>query len=304
MDAIEFLTNLSASTLRLATPLLLAAMAGLLSHQVGLINIALEGMMLAGAFIAVVVGFNAGSAWIGVLAAMVICTLLGALFALFVTDLRANLIVAGLAMNFLALGVTGYILQVVFGKSGTYAPTGFESLPNLNFGVLSDLPVVGRIFFSHSPLVYVSWIVIPLTALFLYRTTYGIYIRAVGENPEAAQTAGISVRATRYLALMLGGLLCGIAGAHLSVGDLALFREDMTGGRGFIALAAVYFAAGHPRLSAIACLLFGLFQALQFRLQTVYNVPPQFFQMLPYLMVVMMLVLISIRREWKKGYRA
>lgn len=304
MDAIEFLTNLAASTLRLAAPLLLAAMAGLLSHQVGLINIALEGIMLAGAFVAVVVGFHAGSVWLGVLAAIIVCTLLGALFALFVTDLRANLIVSGLAMNFLALGVTGYILQVVLGNSGTYAPTGFESLPNVDFGALSTIPVIGRIFFNHSPLVYVSWIMIPLTALFLYRTTYGIYIRAVGENPEAAQTAGISVRATRYLALMLGGMLCGIAGAHLSVGDLALFREDMTGGRGFIALAAVYFAAGRPRLSAFACLLFGLFQALQFRLQTIYNVPPQFFQMLPYLMVVMMLVLISIRREWKKGYRA
>jgi simple sugar transport system permease protein len=301
METLDFLTNLSASTLRLATPLLLAAMAGLLSHQVGLINIALEGIMLTGAFVAVVVGFQAGSAWIGVLAAIAVCTLLGALFALFVTDLRANLIVSGLAMNFLALGATGYILQVVLNTSGTYAPMGFDSLPNLNIPGLSDLPVVGRILFSHSPLVYVSWLVIPLTALFLYRTTYGIYIRAVGENPEAAQTAGISVRRMRYLALMLGGALCGIAGAHLSVGDLALFREDMTGGRGFIALAAVYFAAGRPRLSAIACLLFGLFEALQFRLQTVYNVPPQFFQMLPYLMVVMMLVLISIQREWKKG---
>lgn len=301
MEIIDFLTNLSASTLRLATPLIFAAMAGLLSYQVRLINIALEGLMLIGAFTAVVVGVQAGSVWVGVLAAAIVCTLFGALFALFVTDLRANLIVAGLAMNFLALGATGYILQIYFNTSGTYAPAGLERLPPLNIAGLSDLPVLGRVLFRHSPLVYVSWLVIPLTAVFLYRTTLGVHIRAAGENPEAAQTAGISVRRMQYLALMLGGLLCGIGGAHLAVGDLALFREDMTGGRGFIALAAVYFAAGRPRLSALACLLFGLFEALQFRLQTIYNVPPQFFQMLPYLMVVVMLVLISIRREWQKG---
>ncbi len=301
MEIVDFLTNLSASTLRLATPLIFAAMAGLLSYQIRLINIALEGLMLIGAFTAVVVGVAAGSAWVGVLAAAIVCTLFGALFALFVTDLRANLIVAGLAMNFLALGATGYILQVYFNTSGTYAPADFERLASLNIAGLSDIPVLGRVLFRHSPLVYLSWLVIPLTALFLYRTTLGVHIRAAGENPEAAQTAGISVRRMQYLALMLGGLLCGIGGAHLAVGDLALFREDMTGGRGFIALAAVYFAAGRPRLSALACLLFGLFEALQFRLQTIYNVPPQFFQMLPYLMVVVMLVLISVRREWQKG---
>jgi simple sugar transport system permease protein len=158
------------------------------------------------------------------------------------------------------------------------------------------------VLFSHSPLVYVSWIVVPLTGLFLYRTRVGIHIRAVGENSEAARTAGISLRRMQYLALILGGVLCGLAGAHLSLGDLALFRENMTSGRGFIALAAVYFAAGRPGLSAVACLLFGLFEALQFRLQTTSSTPPQFFQMLPYLMVVLMLTLISARKEWRKGW--
>ena len=301
MEVIDFLTNVSASTLRLATPLILATMAGLLSYQVGLINIALEGLMLIGAFTAVVVGFEAGSVWVGVLAACVVCSFFGALFALFVTDLRADLIVAGLAMNFLALGGTAYLLQVLFGVSGTYAPLDFEPLPTLDLPVLSDLPVLGKVLFSHSVLVYVSWIAIPITAIFLYRTTYGVHIRAVGENAEAAQTAGMSVRGMQYMALVLGGLLCGIGGAHLAVGDLGLFRENMTGGRGFIALAAVYFAAGRPRLAALACLIFGMFEALQFRLQTTVNTPPQFFQMLPYLMVVVMLVAISIRKEWIKG---
>jgi simple sugar transport system permease protein len=143
---------------------------------------------------------------------------------------------------------------------------------------------------------------VPITSIFIYRMVPGVHIRAVGENTEAAGTAGISIRKMQYLALVLGGILCGLAGAYLSVGDLSLFRENMTFGRGFIALAAVYFAAGRPRLTAAACLLFGLFDALQFRLQTTSNIPPQFFQILPYLMVVVMLVLISIPKEWKKGW--
>lgn len=301
MDALDFITNVSASTLRLSTPLILAAMAGLLSFQVGLINIALEGLMLVGAFAAVAIGYELGSVWLGVLAACLICALGGGFFSLFVTDLRANLIVAGLALNFLAAGGTAYLLQVLLESSGTYSPSDFDPLPNLDLPILSDLPFFGRVLFRHSPLVYVSWLVIPLTAFFLYRTTLGLHIRAVGESPEAAQTAGISLRAMQYLALVLGGALCGLAGAHLAVGDLGLFREDMTGGRGFIALAAVYFAAGRPSLAALACVLFGLFEALQFRLQTSMNTPPQFFQMLPYLIVVVMLVLISVRREWQKG---
>jgi len=302
MDVLDFAVNLTASSLRLATPLILAAMAGLLSYQVGLINIALEGLMLAGAFAAVAFGFILGSAWGGVLAACIVGALVAALFALFVTDLRANLVVTGLAINFLVLGATAYLLQIVFDSRGTFAPETLNSLTPLQIPVLSDLPVLGPILFRHSPLVYVSWLVIPLTALFLYRTRAGIHIRAIGENAEAARTAGIRLRAMQYVALMLGGVLCGLAGAHLAVGELALFRENMTAGRGFIALAAVYFAAGRPWRSALACLLFGLFEALQFRLQTMSNTPPQFFQMLPYIMVVIMLTLISFRKEWHKGW--
>jgi simple sugar transport system permease protein len=302
MELLELTAGLMAAMLRLAAPLMLAAMAGLLSYQVGLINIALEGFMLVGAFVAVIIGFYAGATWVGVVAATVAGALCAALFALFVTDLRGNLIVTGLAINFLALGSTAYLLQILFGTSGTIAPEGLEKLAVLNIQGLSDLPFLGKALFSHSPLVYLSWLMVPITSIFIDRMVPGVHIRAVGENTEAAGTAGISIRKMQYLALVLGGILCGLAGAYLSVGDLSLFRENMTFGRGFIALAAVYFAAGRPRLTAAACLLFGLFDALQFRLQTTSNIPPQFFQILPYLMVVVMLVLISIPKEWKKGW--
>lgn len=302
MDVFDLFVNVAASTLRLATPLILAAMAGLLSYQVGLINIALEGLMLTSAFVAVAVGFTTGSTFTGILAACAAGAILAALFALFVTDWRANLIVTGLAVNLLAAGSTAYLLPVLFDARGTFAPPELIKLGSWPVPGLSGIPAIGRIFFEHSPLVYVSWATVLLVAFLLYRTRYGVHLRAVGENPDSARTAGISVRQMQYLALMLGGVLCGLAGAHLAVGDLALFRENMVSGRGFIALAAVYFAAGRPGMSALACVLFGLFEALQFRLQTTFNIPPQFFQMLPYIMVILMLVGISVRKEWKKGW--
>ncbi len=298
----ELIANLLASTLRLATPLILAAMAGLLSYQVGLINIALEGLMLAGAFVAVAAAFTFGANWLGILLACVVGGVLGAVFALFVTQFRANLIITGLAINFLALGITAYLMQVWYGTSGTFAPEEVDSLANVVIPIIHDLPFLGRVVSGHSPLVYISWIMIPVASVFLYLTLPGTYIRATGENPEAVQTAGISVTGMRYLALILGGVLCGLAGAHLSLSELGLFRENMTNGRGFIALAAVYFAAGKPLLAAAACLLFGLFEALQFRLQAASDVPPQFFQMLPYIVVILTLVIISVRTEWRKGW--
>lgn len=299
MDIVSLLD----ATLRISAPLILVGMAGLLSYQVGLINIALEGMMLSGAFAAVVFGYELGSTWLGVLLAAAVGAALGALFALAVITLRANLIVAGLALNFLATGGTAYLMDILYDQSGTLAPEGLSKLPAVTIPLLDDAPVMGEILSGHSPLVYVSWLMVPLTSIFLYRMVVGGHIRAVGEHPEAAQTAGISVKGMQYLALILGGLLCGLAGAHLSVGDLPLFRERMTNDRGFIALAAVYFAAARPRLTAAACLLFGFFEALQFRLQLRDTVlPNEFLQMLPYLMVVVALVVISVRKEWRKGW--
>ena len=258
--------------------------------------------MLIGAFAGVVIGAAAGSPLTGLVAACIAGALVAAAFALFVTDLRANLIVAGLALNILAAGGTAYLLQVMLGVRGIYTPDTLDAITAVQIPVLSSLPVVGKAVFSFTPLVYLSWLSVPLVWLFLYRTPTGKHIRAVGENQDAARTAGISVRKMQYLALILGGVLCGLAGASLSLGDLGLFRENMVAGRGFIALAAVYFASGRPGLTTLACLIFGVFSALQFRLQTTSNVPPQFFQMLPYIIVVAMLTLISFRKEWRKGW--
>ncbi|MFQ5856430.1 MAG: ABC transporter permease [Anaerolineae bacterium] len=295
----ETLTNILFATLRMSTPLILAGMAGVLSQQVNLLNIALEGLMLFGAFVAVVVGAQLGSAWLGVVAAMIFAVAVAALFALFVIDLKANLIVAGLAVDILALGLTAYLLVVLFDARGAYAPDNLIGLPTVTIPLLAQIPVLGKVLSGYTPLVYVSWLAVFLTSVFLYRTPIGVHIRAVGEHKQAAETAGIRVRMVQYVALLTGGALCGLAGAQLSVGDLTLFTDNMTNGRGFIALAAVFFGAARPGLTAIACLLFGLFEAVQFRLQASSGLPPQLPQMLPYLIVVVVLTLMSLRRaQW------
>ena len=181
----ETFINVTFATLRMSAPLILVAMAGILSQQVGLLNIALEGLMLVGAFAAVVAAFFLGSTWGGVLVACLVATLLAAVFALFVIQLRANLIVAGLAVNFLALGATAYLLQVLFNTRGAFAPKGLVSLAPVAIPLLDRVPVLSKILSGHTPLVYASWLSVALTSVFLYRTALGTHIRAVGEHGHA-----------------------------------------------------------------------------------------------------------------------
>ncbi|MFW6070093.1 MAG: ABC transporter permease [bacterium] len=293
----ELLGNVLFATMRMSAPLILAAMAGVLSQRVNLLNIALEGLMLFGAFVAVVVGAQADSVWVGVLAATLAATAVAALFALFVVDFNANLIVAGLAVNILALGLTAYLLEASFDARGAYVPEGLNGLARIIIPAVAGIPVLGRVLSGHTALVYFSWVSVLLTWFFLYRTAPGVHLRAAGEHEEAAETAGIQVRRIKYLALLLGGALCGLAGAQLSVGNLTGFTDNMTNGRGFIALAAVFFGAARPGLTAFACLLFGLFEAVQFRAQTATAIPPQLVQLLPYVIVVVTLTAISLRRR-------
>jgi general nucleoside transport system permease protein len=296
----EFVINVLHSTLRVSAPLILAAMAGVLSKQVNLLNIALEGLMLFGAFAGVVFAAQFGSTWLGLMMAMLVALAVSAIFAMFVIDLRVNLIVAGLAINILALGLTAYLLIVVFDTRGAFLPENVTPLPYWDIPVIKDIPVLGDILSGHGVLVYISWLVVLLTSLLLYKTPFGVHLRAVGEHKEAAQTAGIAVRRVEYLSLLVGGVLAGLAGAQLSIGDLTLFTDSMTNGRGFIALAAVFFGSGVPWLTAIGCLLFGMFEALQFRAQVLTGLPPQLLQMMPYLIVVVSLVVISVRKKQRR----
>lgn len=297
---VESISNILFATLRVSTPLLLAGMAGLISQRVNLLNIALEGLMLFGAFFAVIFGGQFGSPWMGLLFSIILTLLITLIYSLVVVQFKANLIVAGLAINILALGVTSYLLVVLFDARGAYSPAGLESLPKISLPLIGQIPFIGDILSGQGVLVYISWLLVIAVTYLLYRTPLGLHIRAVGEHGEAAETAGIKVKKVQYIALLIGGALAALAGAQLSIGNLTLFTDNMINGRGFIALAAVFFGAAKPGLTALGCLIFGFFEIFQFRLQTTTQIPPQLLQMLPYLIVVITLTIIALQKRMRK----
>ena len=283
-------SELIRSTLRLATPLILAAMGGILSERSGVVNIALEGMMLAGAFFGMLGSYWTGNPWIGVTLAMAAGGLLGLIHAALTQRTKLNHIVSGVALNIFALGLTTYLLRRIFMHAGGSPPV--NGLPNWGLG-LSRVPMVGKVIGDQNPLVYLAVIVVIGLGLMLFRTPIGLRLRAAGENPEAARSVGIRVGLVRYLAVTASGILGGLAGAYLSLGQLNMFAEGMSGGRGFIALAAVIFGKWNPYGAAGATLFFGIFDALQMRLQGQaihgITIPSEFMLMLPYALTIIAL---------------
>jgi len=289
------------STVRLATPLLLACLAGLFSERAGVFDIGLEGKMLAAAMVSGALAAVTGSVWLGLGAGILASCALALIHGVASITFRGNQLISGVAINFLASGMTVLVAQNVFKQGGRTPPlegaARFQSL-NLPFAdSLQGVPVLGPIYHElisgHSILVYVAAACVPLTWWVLYRTRFGLRLRAVGENPAAVDTAGISVIRLRYVAVLICGVLCGIAGAYLATGLAAGFGKEMTGGRGFIALAALIFAKWRPWYALGACLLFGLLEALANRFPNIdiagFILPVQFMQALPYILTVVIL---------------
>jgi general nucleoside transport system permease protein len=290
------------SSLRLATPLLLACLAGLYSERAGIFDIGLEGKMLAAAFAAGAVAAVSGSAWYGLVAGMGVSMALSLIHGLASITFRGNQIISGVAINFLASGMTALIGQNWFGMGGqTPQLTGAQRFLSVELpfaAALRDVPLVGLLYSGFlsgfTILVYVALLMVPLTWWVLFRTRFGLRLRAVGENPGAVDTAGISVVRLRFTAVLVCGLLCGVAGAYLATGMAAGFIRDMTAGKGFIALAALIFAKWRPWPALWACLLFGFLEAIGIRYQgitipNVGTVPVQFMQALPYILTVVIL---------------
>jgi ABC-type uncharacterized transport system permease subunit len=299
--------DLAAAILSAAAPattaILLAAMGCLVNRQGGIVNIGLEGLMLGGAFAAVAASAAAASWQAGVAAAGAVGALLGLGFSWTITRLGANQIIAGLGLNLVVLGFLGYLLPVRFGVQGTYLPEGVVGLPRIALPLLDNMPLLGPILSPQTPLTYFSWLTIPIIAFILYRTAWGIALRAAGEDEEAARAAGVSALRWRDASTVVAGLLSGLAGAHLALGVVTLFNKNMTAGRGFIALAAVYFGAARPWPTAAAAFLFGVFEAASFRYGSA-GLAPQLVQMLPYLVVLISLTLVALRRRWDVRRRA
>ncbi len=289
------------STLRLATPLLFACLAGLFSERAGIFDIGLEGKMLAAAFFSAAAAAATGSVWLGLLAGCAASMVLAGIHGLASITFRGNQLISGVAINFLAAGITVLIGQNWFGLGGrTPSLEGAARFQNIELplaGLLEGVPILGplyaQVLSGHTILVYVGLLTVPLTWYILFRTRFGLRLRAVGENPAAVDTAGVSVVGLRFAAVGICGLLCGLAGAYLATGLSAGFVKDMSAGRGFIALAALIFAKWRPWYALSACLLFGLLDALGNRFQSIevlgIALPSQFMQALPYILTVVIL---------------
>lgn len=296
------LTLILDSTVRLAVPLILACLAGLYSERAGIVDIGLEGKLLAGAFAAAAMSAVTGSAWLGLLAGIGAALVFSGIHGLASINFKGNQTISGVALNFLAAGLTTFLGQSWF-KRGGYTPqlSGDQRFNPITLPFaeqLRDVPVIGQIYFElisgHNIITYVAFIAVPVTAWVLFRTRFGLRLRAVGENPKAIDTAGISVTRLRYQALVITAVLVGIGGAYLSIAQSAGFNNNMSAGRGYIALAALIFAKWRPGPALLVCLMFGFLDAVQFRIQgqvfpIIGEVPVQAIQALPYVLTVILL---------------
>ncbi|GGL99199.1 ABC transporter permease [Pseudooceanicola nanhaiensis] len=290
------------STIRLGTPLLFACLAGLFSERAGIFDIGLEGKMLMSAFFSAAIAFTTGSVWIGLLAGIASSMVLSAIHGLASITFRGNQLISGVAINFLAAGMTVLIAQDWFSQGGrTPSLVGnarFEPVTLPGAEALRDVPLLGPIYYEvisgHTILVYLAFLCVPATWWVLFRTRFGLRLRAVGENPAAVDTAGVSVVGLRYAAVAICGLLCGFAGAYLSTALQAGFVKDMSAGRGYIALAALIFAKWRPWYALFSTMLFGFLQALALRPDLIeraigVKVQVQLLDAMPYILTVVIL---------------
>jgi general nucleoside transport system permease protein len=275
---------LVAATLRFATPLLFGALGGIMSERSGVINVGLEGMMLMGAFFGIYGADATGSWFLGMLVGLAAGGVLGFVHAVFSIALRADQVVSGVAVNFLAAGITGYVFIAHYGDQGT--PGEVPSVPTVTLPVIKDLGFLGDAIGEMSLLTWMALLLVPLMALYLYRTPAGLRLRSVGEKPRAADSVGIAVGRTRYFAVVASGCLAGLGGVYLSVALVHSFNEGMTAGRGFIALAVVIFGGWRPYGALAGACLFGFSSAVAQRLPAFSETLAVLFQALPYVLVL------------------
>ena len=297
-----FSIGLFQNTLRTATPVVLAALGILMTDHVGIMNIGMDGMMLCGAFFAVLGSVFLGG-WLGGLAlALLIGLALGAFFGLFVVKFKSDEYIIGVALNIFAGGLTVFLLRTIFGVAGAFSGNDampIYALPKIHIPLIADIPVLGDLLSGNTLLVYVSWLLVALSYVLIYKTPLGFWMRAAGEHPESLRAAGKSPEGMKYLASILCGLFSGLAGAHLSLGYLTMFTENMSASRGFIAVACVIFGRSNPPKVFLAALLFGFIDALGMRVQS-FNVSSNLTSLAPYLVTVIMMVWVVWRSERRK----
>ena len=282
--------------LRRATPVALAALGGALTEHAGIMNIGMDGMILMGAFFGVLGSALFGSSWAGLALAIGVGIAVGLFYALFVIQFHADEFIIGCALNTFALGLTSYLSRAIFGTSGA---KGYPSLPNVSIGLIKRIPFVGDVIDGHSLFVYIALLLVLILWIFVYQTPYGFHLRASGEKPETLRTAGLSPERMKWIASVLCGVLCAIAGAHLSLGYLnGTFAENMSNSRGFVAFACVIFGSANPIKVYLATLMFGFFDALGLRLQG--TISSDLTGIIPYAITIIMMVYVVVRTNRRK----
>jgi general nucleoside transport system permease protein len=293
LDA-DYLISLLASCLRISIPIAFASLGAIFCERAGIVNIGLEGMMLVGAFAGVWGSDLTGSPYVGLVFAILAGGLFGLVHAVLTVRFKTDHIISGLGINLLASGLTLVLLMAIWGNRGKSADVaGFD---NWSIPVLKNIPVVGNIIGNMTPFFYLLIVLIVASWIVLYKTVFGLRIRVIGENPQVADTLGVDVYRMQFFCVILCGMLAGIGGAYLSIGDVHFFNRDMVSGRGYIALAATIFGGWNPIGAFGGSLLFGLAQSLQIRLQ-IFDVPVQFIEMLPYVLTLVVLVIFRKRNR-------
>ncbi|WOI57786.1 ABC transporter permease [Palleronia sp. LCG004] len=282
------------ATVQGMTPILLAALAGVLCGRVGVFNIALEGKILIGAFFAIAGSFYTGSALGGIAAGMLATMIFASILALGVTRFGGDSIVICIGMNLLASGLTAYLLGQMFGQSGVFSDPAIAELDRIVIPQIATVPWIGWILSRQTPITYASWVLVLVIAVILFRTPLGLRLRGIGQNPDAARTLGIDVDRTKFWTVIVAGALCGLAGAQLSIGTVGIFAEDMSAGRGWIAVVAVMLARDNPIWAAAVCLVFAFADTLSVQLQA-QGLPNQLTDTVPYVITLAALVLGALR---------
>jgi ABC-type uncharacterized transport system permease subunit len=276
------------AAIRMSTPILLASLGGMFTARVGIINFALECIMIVGAFFGVYGSYVTGNPWLGALMGAIGGIVVALILGFMSITAKVDQVVAGTGINILFLGLTSYLLNIIFGIGAK--PSKVNSFVEVPLPLLSDIPILGDVLFNQIPLVYLAIILVPICWYIVYKTSFGLNMRAVGENPRAADSVGLNVIAIRYIAIVISGFLGGLGGAFLSIGHLSVFMEKMTAGKGYVAWSSVTVGKWNPIGILGAALLFGTAEAFQLRLQAVgIEIPHQFFLMLPYVLTMLVL---------------
>lgn len=294
----DMLSNILYDSVYHTAPILLCVLGGIFAYKANVLNISLEGIMLAGAFFSMLFSSLTGNIFVGCIVAIVLCMLLGLIFSFMSVTCKGNVIIVGLAINMLVPAIAGFVLKLMNSANITLPSVNVADF-KINIPFIQDIPILGPILSGHPPITYVAFIGIAVMAVLMYRTRFGVYVRVVGENEDAARSLGLKTNKYKYIAILIGAFCCALAGINLSLERTALFTNNMTAGRGFIAIAAIYCGRGAPVSSALYAIVFGVARALSVNMSVYAGPAAALFDVIPYVIMAVVLTVVSIIKRRK-----